>query len=303
MFDNGTDEFVVDFLAFVGACHQLMGQANLYGQRTMDLARVNIEISGPTELTSEIITANWGQLARTWAVLETPINYGLTMSSILEFFKANDRLRGDHKELDVSLGAGPGLYELYLANLFEQTPGLERLRLICLDAAPAMTAYTNELIEKLRKGTPLKIKNIRAVTGDMTTLPFADRSVSQLLVNNSLGWVPNWQQAIAEMARVISPDQLGYAYFVVHPHPMVLRDQQGSRLHQLNDMSATDLMDKLEKNGCGIDFTRLMAGRGTGQAGNDTNRIFIKGQFTSGDPGSWRERAEKNQVKTSNRFL
>ena len=303
MFNHETSELVADFLEFIRLSHKLMGQAELYGEESRDLARVEFHLDDPADLTAKMITANWGQLARTWAVLESPANYGLTMSTVLEFLRGNDRLRRDEKETFVSLGAGPGLYELYLAQLCEQIPECSKLRFVCVDAAPEMTSYTNELIEKLQAATRARLRNIRAITADMTELPFADHSVSQFLVNNSLGWVPNWQRVIREMARTISPDRMGYALFFVHPHPMVLRDQEGQSIHQLNTMEATDLMDYLEENGCRIEFTRLIAGKGTGQAGNNTQRIFVKGRFTSEDPGNWRECAAQNRVKASFRSL
>ena len=303
MFSHETDEFVANFLNFILDSHALMGQAEYYGKDSRELARVEFYPNNSTNLSDEIITASWGQLANKWAVLETPANYGLTMGTILEFLRSNDRLRRDERETYVSLGAGPGLYELYLAQLCEKIPECHKLRFICVDAAPEMTSYTNKLIEKLRVASRVRLRNICAITANMTALPFADHSVSQFLVNNNLGWVPDWQQVIREITRVITPDRMGYASFFVHPHPMMLRDQEGKPIHQLNSMRSTDLMDYLEENGCSIEFTRLFAGQGTGQAGHDTNRIFIKGRFISENPGSWRERAAQNQVKTSFRSL
>lgn len=297
MFEE-TTPFVQDFLEFVAVCHELMGQTELYQRQGIDLGRVELALSDPDELTSELITENWNQLAGRWAVMESPVNYGLTMATLLQFVKTNDRLRTNGKETILSLGTGPGLYELYLAQMCERVPGFQKIRIVCLDAAREMRAYQEQLTDKLRARTGLRFRNIRTVTADMTHLPLADRSVSQVIVNNSLGWVPEWQQALREIARVILPDRLGHAYFFVHPHPMSVRDQEGNSLYTLNTMVATDLMDELERLGCTINNTRLMAAQGTGQAGRNTQRIFIKGRFTHEEPGSWRERAAHNQVTT-----
>ena len=245
------------------------------------------------EKPTEIMRQAWNQRATSWGVVETPANYAITMQTLLEFLQVANK---DKPETLLSLGSGPGFYETFLAQLMQQSK-LESIRIIALDYAKEMTRRHHEVLGKLYLteneggGQIRKLKNIEAVTGDMTNLKFATGSVDQIICNNSLQWVADWRKAIAEMARVINPKGLGWLYLFVHTHPMVVYDMRGELMFRLGEFEIPELLDALEANKFSPYHMRQIAGSpGTGQAGMQTSRVFIKARFTpTGVMTSWRK--------------
>lgn len=277
-----------EFLKFLSFVFRELGLLDRIGLMTncpfAPVAADNRYGNSPTELMKQA----WNNRAHNWGIVETPANYIVTMQTLLEFLKASGK-----EETFLSLGSGPGLYETYLAYLF-QGAGITNIRIIAMDYAKEMTRRHEEVLDKLRtqekSGQVRKLKNIEAVTGDMTKLKLASGSIDQIICNNSLQWVDDWKRAIAEMARVMKPDGLGWLYLFVHTHPMAVYEVDGKVAFSLGDFQIPDLLDVLEANRFSAHRLRQIAGSpGTGQAGTQTSRVFIQAQFQAkGEISSWR---------------
>lgn len=238
----------------------------------------------------DLMKSAWNNRAHDWGVIESPTNYLITMQTLMEFMHISGK-----PETILSLGSGPGFYETYLAYLLQLNRN-SMIRLVALDYAKEMTRRHREVLDAMfladpRNGQIRKIKGVEPVTGNMTNLNFPNGSVDQIICNNSLQWVTNWKGAISEMARVVNPRGLGWLYLFVHTHPMAVYDAEGQPVFSFGDIQIPDLLDALEAKRFSVYNMRQIAGSpGTGQAGLQTNRVFIQARFIAYDPiRSWRD--------------
>lgn len=232
----------------------------------------------------------WDRQAKDWAVIETPLNYAITMATLMEHLKIDDRVR---RETILSLGSGPGLYETFLASCLAGLPSSEHVTVVAVDYAPRMTQMHKQLLAKLRLPDGRKLTNIRPVTDDMKNLSSFDAgSVDQIICNNALQWVHDWRSVIAEMARVIKPEGLGWVYLFVHRHAMAIGDvQTGNPLIEVPEVPLDELLDELEAKRFQVRHMRQFTGqRGTGQGGGRTNRVFVLAKYRHEEEfSSWRD--------------
>jgi SAM-dependent methyltransferase len=234
----------------------------------------------------------WDTSASLWPAVESIGNYKVTMISILEHFSKIEFPKQPIKIL--SLGSGPGLYEIFLAWVLSEH-GVS-FRLHSIDFSQQMICLQEKILghdAKLGKVFPRKIRDkILPKQGDMTDLPeHFTGNFDCVIVNNSLQWVVNWQKAVAEIARVIKPNSsIGDVLLFVHPHAM--KAMAGDCLIQFPEVTFPALLDELEKNNLKPNSFRQMSGtRGTGQVGSSTNRILIRAKFApQGIDSSWRSR-------------
>ncbi len=234
----------------------------------------------------EMMRELWNARAKEWAVVESPHNYRLTMQTLLEFFKVNDRQK---KETILSLGSGPGLYETYLGSLLQSLPR-PKVTIYSVDSAPEMTACHQRILAKSVQLSGGAVRNVRPVTEDMLNLKFKDESVDQIICNNALQWTTDWRAAIAEMARVMRPHGLGRLHLFVHAHPMAVFNLAGQRVVELGKFELSELLDELEQHRFVIDHIRHLASMvGMGQAGSAIRRSFILARLqVGGERRRWR---------------
>lgn len=239
------------------------------------------------EAPEEILRRGWKKRASDWAVIETSVTYAFTIETLIQFFRRHPNRR----ERILSLGSGPGLYETFLGVLLDHLPEARGIRIFALDYAEEMTRIHQKILANLRLEGGRMLTSVKPVTSDMTDLRFKDGSIDQIIVNNSLQWVPEWRKAICEMARVMRPEGLGWLYLFVHTHPMVLVREDGVPFLTVGDFTIPELLDVLEANRFGIHHLRQIAGApGTGQMGGQVGRAFILAKFeASGEVGSWRK--------------
>lgn len=231
----------------------------------------------------------WSERAKDWAAVESPATYAATMETLAQFV----RLLGK-PETVLSLGSGPGLYEIFLGALLRDDPKMNKARIICTDYAEGMVNRCQELLHTLTfpdQFGPTLLTNVSAQVEDMTRLSFADGSVSQIICNNSLQWASDWRRAVAEMARVIDPQGMRMLYIFINNHPMRVCDHRGNLVFKSGDFTAEELMDELESHNFQPLRTRQFMGRqGTGQAGGSMNRMFLMARFEpDGVITPWRE--------------
>ncbi|MBI2011384.1 class I SAM-dependent methyltransferase [Candidatus Daviesbacteria bacterium] len=224
----------------------------------------------------------WNLRAGQWARIESRATYSLTMESLLYHMRFQSATK---PERWASLGAGPGLYEAYLGVFFQEQHG-GRVRITCVDYAPEMTTFNKKVIAAA--GVE---RNIEAKTGDMTSLRYPNGTFDQIICNNSLQWVPEWQRAISEMARVINPNGLGRLYLVIHNNPMTIKKVETGETIEIGDVNSGDVLDTLEANRFAIVSARqFVTPLGIGQLGRMTDRLMIIAEHTPrGRFESWRD--------------
>jgi SAM-dependent methyltransferase len=88
----------------------------------------------------------------------------------------------------LEIGVGTGLVALPLA--------AAGVRMVGLDLSAPMLA---KLVENAGGDRPFPL-----VVGDATALPFGDRSVGAALVRHVLHLIPNWEEAVGELTRVVA---------------------------------------------------------------------------------------------------
>lgn len=252
-------------------------------------ARLGVEAEVPNDLRGAAFQEYlWNLRAEDWAAVESPLTYAITVETLLEHFQFDRRRK---RQVFLSLGSGPGLYETFLAGLFAQALPERRVRFLCVDVAAEMTRMHRKILGMLRTPEGQPIRNVEPITDDMTHLWLDAGTVDQILCNNSLQWVEDWPTAIREMARVIRPEGLRRLYLFVHLHPMVARTSDGRTLHRSGDFTIPELLDELERCRFRPLHLRQIAGaKGSGQAGGGIQRVFVLAEhITAGAFPSWRE--------------
>lgn len=220
------------------------------------------------------VKQSWEALSPYWITTESPMTYFATFTTLIQ------RMSSPHGTVPprcLSLGSGPGMYEIYLANLFRN-----KINFITSD-------YSEEMINQSKKYAEyLGCTHLEHKVFDMKDIPFSSKSLDMVIVNNSLQWSFNQEDAIKEVSRVLKYDCS--AYFVIHMHNMVFMHQDdGEDMRHMRHIESVPILDVLEENKLRIQFTRVMASS-HGQAGGVSNRMFVEVRKERGKFPSWRER-------------
>ncbi len=100
-------------------------------------------------------------------------------------------LKNEKKKKILDAGSGPGLYALHLAEKGHLVTGID----------------INKERVKLSTGIAQRIGNTaKFVVGDLCALPFPDNSFEVIVCSDVIEHIPNDQQALQEMARVLRPE-------------------------------------------------------------------------------------------------
>jgi SAM-dependent methyltransferase len=291
-----------EFLVFVIEVFNLLGHM---GTDQMVKAHMPVMIS-PKEgdTPAQILRQLWDKRSGLWGLVESPFNYLITMQTLIENLELTEQ--NQRREMFLSIGTGPGLYEVFLANTVRKIQNGKRVRFICTDFAYGMLKQLQELLVKSGELQSLRgsisymlpsfghtcLTTVLPAVSDMNCLSIRSKTIDQIICNNSLQWSENWKRAIAEMARVIKPNGIGNLYLFVHLHPMSLIGPNGERFLKLGNFSSDELFDELEANGFEVKKIRQIAGKkGTGQYGMEINRLFVKARFNrNGIKKPWREK-------------
>jgi ubiquinone/menaquinone biosynthesis C-methylase UbiE len=180
------------------------------------------------------------------------------------------------------------LYEFYLAALFEKQLGKHRPTIVCTDFSEEMTRIQKNIhgITKAKEGVVLD--RVRMETQDMTNLRMKTKSVDQLICNNTLQWVPNWRQAIKEMARVVTPVKTGYIYIFLNENPMTsLSTPEGETVLELPNAPIDEIIETFEKNRFQIVASRHLTSP-DGQNGMLQRRFFMAEYRAKGTIQPWK---------------
>lgn len=219
----------------------------------------------------------WNYQAQYWGVIESPGNYLATMQTYATYLRPNPTRK---KENFVSLGAGPGLYETFLALHFARN-GCQSVRFITIDYANKMTEIARRIARTVHA------PRITQATASMTELPLPDGMTDHVICNNALQWVTDWKRGLAEMGRIAK--QAGTLHIIVNTHPMIVRAADGSEMLRLGDFAPPDLFDEIERAGFELQSLRSIVGRpGVGQHGNSLSRIYVNGIKKARPFRNWR---------------
>ena len=119
----------------------------------------------------------------------------------------------------VSLGAGWGLYESYLAYvLFAHYPHLAP-RFMLVDGAPNMTKLSMKVATEIYGGMSIS-KNlplfdcVRAVTADMANTGLLSGCADVVCCFNAIHWASDPRMVVREMVRLLNPKGLGLLFVV-----------------------------------------------------------------------------------------
>jgi SAM-dependent methyltransferase len=227
----------------------------------------------------------WNHSAQFWPVIERPFNYLFTMASLMAFMPLRDRAT-----TILSLGSGPGLYETYMAHFAQNMLELP-VRFLCVDYAEEMISMHRRVLEALVEITGKPISNIVAQTGDITGLAdIPDRSVDQVLCNNTLQWASDWKKVLNEIVRVLNPESSCEICLFVHRKPMVVCNQKLEPIFERGALRVPELLDELEAREIRIDtFVQGIGPEGSGQMGAAVDRFFILACYEPGrQKKSWR---------------
>lgn len=165
----------------------------------------------------------WTELAPHWLRIQGHGLFAITGKVLFSnvHFLPTDRI--------VSLGAGPGLFETFLAK--EIVP---QGKVALIDLAHDMGKQALELSR--REG----VSNLSVITGSMERLPLAANSADVVLALNSLQWVKHWQNAIGAAKRVLKKEE--NARLVV-----LINEPSKTGTHRAAEWGTHELLRELER--------------------------------------------------------
>lgn len=276
---------------FLDFAAQMLRELGLFGQAANGAVSFGVDLDAPADTPAkELMRRAWNARAEQWAIIESPISYYLTMLTLVEHLRFDERAKS---QTLLSLGSGPGLYETFLGSFIRQSIGRhQKIRLFAVDYARAMSARHQEILAHSYTPDGRRLTNVIPLTGDMTTLPLKSQSVDQVICNNALQWADDWQQVIAEISRVMRPTGIRTLYLFVHTHPMQVFSYSGEKVFEFGSASVEEILDELEAHRFEIHKTRQLGGpQGTGQAGQGISRVFILARYQPVEAFTpWREK-------------
>jgi len=251
---------------------------------------IDYDIQDPANR-ERLLLDGWNKMSNLWVGVESEGNYTATVMSIVEsVFEC--RFPQSRKLKILSVGAGPGLYEFFLASLLKKF-GVNS-RILSTDYSLNMIEFQNKVIDSGISIDGSEVSSLRGMIlpmiADMVQMSKVhDDSIDILICNNSLQWVTDWKKAIVEIGRVMRHDGNKLAIFFIHPHGMNMCIG-GS--HKTQEHIALDaLLEELHNSGFSPVKTRMMVGgAGSGQGGAPLNRMMVKTEYyPNGVEKHWRD--------------
>ena len=149
----------------------------------------------------------------------------------------------------LEIATGPGLLAKHVA------PAAKRM---------IATDYSDGMIAEAKKGA--YPSNLHFEKADATALPYEDDSFDAVLIANALHIIPQPEQALREIDRVLRPDGILIApNFVEHKGTLLSRIWSGilriAGIRFEHQWSAQEYLRFLESNGWEITFGKEMAAR------------------------------------------
>ena len=148
----------------------------------------------------------WNSQSTFWAQIETPITY-FTFGALIHTW-----LQGKKSDRILSIGAGPGLYELFWENQLQSIH--QRTIITCTDFADNMVT---EGLNNKKRYSDIYNRESRVLfkKGSATNFHSKDASMDIVISNNVLNWLTDWKGSISEMHRVLKKG--GWAIISTRP--------------------------------------------------------------------------------------
>lgn len=228
----------------------------------------------------EEVASIWNKLGQDYLHMETVDAMAATMYLLQK--NGIDQV-GSGQTNWLSMGSGPGLYEMYLSKQLNRVQ-IDNLD-ISIQQLNASKFITNSLADK-------STERIRTLNASMDAIPVASDYYNRILILNSLHWCASWGKAISEIGRVLNK-KTGRVYAVLGS-ASILTNEGKTRLNQ--DLNSYSLIDCFEHNGF-VTKHIVQMGILNGQHGLSTERLF--GIFERGVAPSknWADRILSRQIR------
>jgi ubiquinone/menaquinone biosynthesis C-methylase UbiE len=223
-------------------------------------------------LPENFIEKLWDHQATWWANAETFATYFTDICILDQWFK-----RTESKKNILSIGCGPGLYELFIEQAISNTFD----HFYTTDFSPSMI---QEAKRNQKKSNKLYSRNSRLEykVCDMKSLPFPDKSMDIVFSNKALHWSLKKRDAIMEMSRVLKPG--GACMLIVPKGKASITFKGGGGIpfasEEINPVTLGGFMTT--ELGFGVmDFLNISLPPGFGQGGGalEDFGLFVKKNF------------------------
>ncbi len=241
----------------------------------------------PTEQTvDQELLRLWNERGGRWILAHDPELHAQTMLTIFQFLLMSQT---QSPERWLSLGAGPGIYETFLATILQSTKPSGGPEIVAVDLAEAMVNFHKELIAHTR-AVDLPLDNLVNLKADAEHLPVKDHSIDQIYAIDLFQWLPRWPAVVTEMARVMNPETSARLFFSVDRKPFRGRGIGRRAWYGFGNFGLETFLDTLEAKGFALTRSRqLMSQPPAGKKEPKLNRLFFLAQFAPGESHeSWR---------------
>lgn len=211
----------------------------------------------------------WDQAADTYPFTETDEALALSMTALLESTRMPTS-----PERWLSLGSGPGLYEIFLLRQFPD------LVIDSLDIAPQFINM-QRLLASIYLDDP---SQLITQVGSMSALQYPSRNFDMVLSINSLHWTNRWRETLQEIHRVSKYDPQIQLFIIMGAAPLL---RGGTRVITAeNNINTDNLMDGIESQGFMVDNLGEL-NIAQGQFGTPTKRLSVHASRHSGHKNKW----------------
>ena len=229
----------------------------------------------------ESIASLWNRLGKNYLHQESIDALAATMYLLQE--QGVNQVSGN-KNKWLSIGSGPGLYELFLVKQ------LNRVKIDSLDISMEQLRVGKQIINPLAADNS---KRINLINASMSEIPLASGKYDRVLVLNSLHWSADWKKAVSEVGRVLNPKNGSRVYAVIGSAAIVTKNGKTS---PAKDLNTDTLIDEFEANGLMAKHLITMNIL-NGQLNMPTSRMFAVFERGIKPNKHWSERMISGQVK------
>lgn len=266
------DHRVNDFLGFVGKVKETTLTSSILIPDNGILSK-----RGATE---DQLRDAWNKSARNYSKVETLDAFGATMHALLDSLGLPTT-----SQKWLSLGAGPGFYEIYLAKK------QDRLSIVLLDFAQSFVDLQAQIVDEEAKINPQIKARISSIKGSMNRLSNVGEGFNTILCINAIQWDTNWKLTVSEISRVLAKSEGSSVFLTLAGIRVKNEDGSISR----SEVDPREAIEEFEGVGLRLKaFGGLLIRRG--QNGLPTERTYMLFQRDNQNVSSWMERLKNGDI-------